>query len=112
MVPGEIGEHGYVEWNTKYALLLQCMRGNFHHRFGHSLAQAVCQQAIQLERFGRGVRSRKYFARNVILDCSYQSRLASCCAQDRLDQKCRGALSVGAGDSGVDDAVGGAVIEV
>src|SRR3981189_876428 len=48
----------------------------------------------------------------MILNRPYQNRLAPRGVQDRLDQKRSGAFSIGAGDSGVGDALGRAFIEI
>ena len=77
MIAREIRKHGHIERNSENTLLLERVRRHFHHRFGHSLAQPLRQEPVQLQSLRRSVRSRENLSGNVIFDGSNQRGLAS-----------------------------------
>ena len=38
MVAGQIGKYRNIKWHPENTLLLECVRGNFHHHFGRALS--------------------------------------------------------------------------
>ena len=112
VIAGEIGEDRDVEWDGKHALLRERVRRDFHHGFGRTLADALCQHLVEFERFGRGVRCGQDLSGHVIFDRADQQALATGRAQNRFEQKCAGALPVGAGDAGDRETLGGLLVEI
>ena len=112
MVAREVGEDRDVERNSIDPLLLQRVRGNFHHRLGCALAQGLVQNAIQFERFGSGVRRGQGFSGNVIFDGADQRALAASGNQNRFEQECSRAFSVRAGDAGDGQSLGGLLVKI
>ena len=112
VVAGEIGEDRDIERNSVDPLLLQRVRGDFHHGFGRALAQRLVQNAIQFQRFRRSVRRGQDFSGNVIFDGPDQRALAAGGGQDRFEQECGRAFSVRAGDAGDGQPLGGLLVKV
>ena len=112
VVAGEIGEDRDVERDSVNPLLLQCVRGNFHHGFGCTLAQRLVQNAIQLKRLRSRVRRWQPFPRDVIFDGPDQRALAASGGQNGFDQKRSGTFPIRAGDAGDGEKLGGFLIKV
>ncbi len=112
MVAREIREHGHIERNSENTLLLERVRRHFHHRFGDSLAQALRQEPVQLQRFRRGVRSRENLPGNVIFDGSDQRGLPPGRLKYGFDKEGGRAFSVRASDSGIRHSFGGTFVEI
>ena len=77
MIASQIGEHGYIEWNSKGPLLLQRVRRNLHHRFRTTGCNRAREELVQLQRFGRRVRSGIALFLDAILHRAHQRGLAS-----------------------------------
>src|ERR1700678_4344575 len=112
MVASKIRKHGHIKRNPENALLFERVRRDFHHRFGDSEAQTFGQKPVQLERFGRGMRSWKNFPGHMIFNRSNQRSLASSGLQYRFDEKRSRAFSIGPGNSSVGNSFRGALVEI
>ena len=112
VVAGQVGEDGDVEWNPINPLLLQRVRGNFHHGLGRALAQGLVQNAIQFQRFRSGVRRRQNFSGNVIFDGPDQRALAARGGKNGFEQECGRTFPVRAGDAGDGQPLGRLLVEV
>ena len=94
MVAGQVREDGNVEWNAVDALLLQRVRGDFHHRLGAPSVEGAREELIQLESFRSGVRSGIGLVLDAIFDGPNQRCLAPAGAQHGIEKERRRGLAV------------------
>src|ERR1700684_405331 len=94
VVARKVRKSGDIKRYAIHALLLECMRRDFHHCLGSTLFQGIREMAIEFQRFGSCMGCRKNATSHMIFNGTDQKAPALCRPQNRLDQKRGCAFSI------------------
>src|SRR6516162_3346734 len=81
MIARQIGKDLNLEGDSKRALLLKRVRGNFHNGFTTATLYGAGEKLVQLKRFGCRVRSRVDLVSDAVLDRANHSDFSTGSAQ-------------------------------